>query len=164
MGLVRLLTGCRLPLPQYLQADEKHSFCLTEKVYLPTITQGRVIWYLGYSTDKSALSFKQIYGQFVQQAQAVEPDYQPVGILTDGFESTRKSLHELFPQTALGNCLRHAADRLASKLTGVTKELRETLSQEFRQILFKGGSLRTLGQKLRRFAEKVTKLTGEKNG
>jgi len=163
-GLVSLLTRCRLSLPKYLQADEKHSFCLTEKVYLPTMTQGRVIWHLGYSTDKSAASFKQIYGQFEQQAHQIEPHYQPVGILTDGFESTRKSLHELFPQTALGNCIRHAADRLASKLTGVTKELRETLCQEFRQILFEGGSLRTIGQKLRRFTEKVTKLTGEKNG
>ena len=163
-GLVSLLTRCGLSLPQYFQADEKHTYCLTDKVYLPTITEGRVIWHLGYSTDKTAASFKETYGQFEQQAHDLEPDYQPAGILTDGFESTRKSLRELFPQTDLGNCIRHAADRLASKLTGVTKELRNTLSQEFRQILFEGGTIRSIGQRLRRFAEKVTKLAGKENG
>ena len=35
--LVTVLTRCALPLPGYLLADEKHSRCLTEKVYLPTI-------------------------------------------------------------------------------------------------------------------------------
>lgn len=163
-GLVSLLTRCRLPLPEYIQADEKHSFCLSDKVYLPTITAGRVIWHLGYSPDKTADSFKDSYGHFQQQAQEIEPAYHPAGILTDGFESTRKSLRELFPESELGNCIRHAADRLASKLVGVSKELRETLSQEFRLILFEGGSIPSIGQKLRRFAEKVTQLTGKENG
>jgi hypothetical protein len=41
-----VLTRCGLPLPAYLLADEKHSHCLTDKVYLPTIVCGRVIWHL----------------------------------------------------------------------------------------------------------------------
>src|SRR5678815_840748 len=36
-NLVAVLTWCALPLPAYILADEKHSRCLTEKVYLPTI-------------------------------------------------------------------------------------------------------------------------------
>lgn len=36
-SLVPVLTRCGLALPRYLLADEKHSRCLTEKVYLPTI-------------------------------------------------------------------------------------------------------------------------------
>ena len=36
-SLVTALTRCGLPLPIYFLADEKHSYCLTEKVYLPTI-------------------------------------------------------------------------------------------------------------------------------
>ena len=46
-GLVTVLTRCGLPLPVYVLADEKHSRCLTAKVYLPTIVSGRVIWHLG---------------------------------------------------------------------------------------------------------------------
>ena len=45
-SLVAVLTRCELPLPVYILADEKHSRCLTDKVYLPTIVSGRVsgIW------------------------------------------------------------------------------------------------------------------------
>jgi hypothetical protein len=56
-SLVAVLTRCGLPLPVYILADEKHSRCLTERVYLPTIVSGRVIWHLGYSASKSAAAF-----------------------------------------------------------------------------------------------------------
>src|SRR5713101_7894598 len=46
-GQVTVLTRCGLPLPTSFLADEKHSHCLTDKVYLPTIVSGRVIWHLG---------------------------------------------------------------------------------------------------------------------
>src|SRR5215813_13637496 len=36
-SVVTVLTRCGLPLPLYFLADEKHSHCLTKKVYLPTI-------------------------------------------------------------------------------------------------------------------------------
>src|SRR5215475_14433439 len=45
-SLVMVLTRCGLPLPTYFLADEKHSKNLTDKVYLPTIVTGRVIWHL----------------------------------------------------------------------------------------------------------------------
>src|SRR5262245_36020635 len=36
-SLLTVLTRCGLPLPTYILADEKHSRCLTARVYLPTI-------------------------------------------------------------------------------------------------------------------------------
>ena len=60
-SLVTVLTRCGLPLPVYFLADEKHSRCLTDKVYLPTIVRGRVIWHLGYTDDASAAAFTQSY-------------------------------------------------------------------------------------------------------
>jgi len=57
-GLVTVLTRCGLPLPVYFLADEKHSHCLTDKVYLPTIVRGRVLWHLGYSEAASAVAFR----------------------------------------------------------------------------------------------------------
>jgi hypothetical protein len=168
-SLVTVLTRCQLPLPAYLLADEKHSHCLTEKVYLPTIVEGRVIWHLGYTEDKSADAFEISYSQFQQATQTIEPDYQPQGILTDGFESTRKSLHHLFPAASLGNCLRHATNRVASKLKAVTQTLRETFSQQFYDLFEdrtepKANQVRSLGQKLRRFTENVRRMTGQENG
>ncbi len=48
-SLVTVLTRCELPLPVYCLADEKHSHGLTQKVSLPTMVRGRVIWYLADS-------------------------------------------------------------------------------------------------------------------
>ncbi len=56
-GLVTVLTRCGLPLPTSFLADEKHSHCRTDKVYLPTVVSGRVIWHLGYTEEASAIAF-----------------------------------------------------------------------------------------------------------
>jgi hypothetical protein len=63
-SLVMVLTRCGLPLPVYFLADEKHSRCLTEKVYLPTVVSGRIIWHLGYTEDASAAALTQSYQEF----------------------------------------------------------------------------------------------------
>src|SRR5205809_1748321 len=96
-SVVPVLTRCGLPLPAYILADEKHSRCLTDKVYLPTIVSGRVLWHLGYSESKSAAAFTASYGDFQRAALRVEPSYQVQGALTDGFDSTTSSMRPLFP-------------------------------------------------------------------
>src|ERR671930_772098 len=63
-SVVTVLTRCGLPLPVYFLADEKHSHCLTTKVYLPTIVCGRVIWHLGYTESASATALTASYGVF----------------------------------------------------------------------------------------------------
>src|SRR6516165_1139925 len=60
-SLVTVLTRCHLLLPTYILADEKHSRCLTERVYLTSIVRGRVLWHLGYSESKSAAAFTESY-------------------------------------------------------------------------------------------------------
>jgi hypothetical protein len=90
-SLVAVLTRCGLALPVYFLADEKHSRCLTDKVYLPTIVRGRVIWHLGYTQEASTAALTQSYGVFQRMAFQQEPAYRVRGILTDGFDSTNKS-------------------------------------------------------------------------
>src|SRR5919198_912143 len=75
-SVVTVLTRCGLPLPVYFLADEKHSHCLTDKVYLPTIVQGRVIWHFGYTTEASAAAFSASYGAFQRAAIDQEPTYR----------------------------------------------------------------------------------------
>src|SRR4029434_5978623 len=83
-SVVTVLPRCGLPLPIYILADEKHSRCLTERVYLPLIGRGRVFWNLGYSASKSAAAFTESYGAFQRAALEYEPSYQVRGALTDG--------------------------------------------------------------------------------
>jgi hypothetical protein len=115
---VTVLTRCGLPLPVYFLADEKHSRCLTEKVYLPTIVCGRVLWPLGYVEEASAGVFTQSYGEFQRVASQQEPSSRVKGVLTDGFDSTTKSVRTLFPGAHLGTCLRHAITKAISQISG----------------------------------------------
>jgi hypothetical protein len=167
-SLVAVLTRCSLPLPTYVLADEKHSRCLAEQVYLPTIVSGRVIWHLGYTEDASAAAFTQSYGEFQRAASQQEPSYRVQGILTDGFDSTNKSLRTLFPEARLGNCLRHAINKLPKKLAAVASPVRKTLRSQFHTLLYRARqrkSLRVfaLGQRLRHFADRVATTAGAAN-
>src|ERR671937_1828203 len=160
-GLVTVLTRCGLPLPTYFLADEKHSRCLTAKVYLPTIVCGRVLWHLGYTEHASAAAFTQSYREFQQAALQQEPLYRVRGILTDGFDSTTRSLRTLFPDARLGYCLRHAINKLPGKLTAIASPVRKALRSQFHSLLYRARqrkSLRVfaLGQRLRHFVDHVT--------
>src|SRR5438874_737650 len=168
-SLVAVLTRCGLPLPVYFLADEKHGRCLTDKVYLPTIVCGRVLWHLGYVEEASAAAFTQSYGEFQRAASQQEPSYRVKGVLTDGFDSTTKSLRTLFPGVRLGNCFRHALNKLPGKLTAIPSSVRKTLHSQFHTLLHrarqrKGLRVFALGQRLRRFAEHITTTAGPANG
>ena len=168
-SLVTVLTQCGLALPTYFLADEKHSRCLTAKVYLPTIVSGRVLWHLGYTTEASAAAFTQCYQAFQRAAVTQEPTYCVRGILTDGFDSTTKSLRTLFPSARLGNCLRHAINKLPGKLMAIASPVRQALRSQFHTLWYRARqrkSLRvfTLGQRLRHYVDHVTATAGAANG
>jgi hypothetical protein len=168
-GLVAVLTRCGLPLPLYFLADEKHSRCRTHKVYLPTIVSGRVIWHLGYTEEASATALTHSYREFQCMAINQEPTYRVRGILTDGFDSTTKSLRTLFPGARLGNCLRHALIKLPKKLAAIASPVRKALRSQFHTLLYRARqrkSLRVfaLGQRLRHFADYVAHTAGTANG
>jgi hypothetical protein len=168
-SLVAVLTRCELALPVYFLADEKHSRCLTEKVYLPTIVCGRVIWHLGYTEHASTAAFTQSYQAFQRAAVQQKPTYRVRGILTDGFDSTTSSMRTLFPGARLGNCLRHALNKLPEKLTAIPSPMRKALRSQFHTLWYrvrqrKGLRVFALGQRLRRFADHVTTIAGAANG
>src|SRR6516165_5884230 len=168
-SLVAVLTRCGLPLPVYVLADEKHSRCLAEKVYLPTIVSGRVLWHLGYTEEASAAAFTQSYQEFQRAAVDQEPTYRVKGVLTDGFDSTTKSMRTLFPGARLGTCLRHALLKLPKKLVAIASPVRKALRSQFHTLLYRARQRKhlrvfALGQRLRHFADHVTHTAGAANG
>jgi hypothetical protein len=168
-SLVTVLTRCGLPLPVYFLADEKHSSCLADKVYLPTIVRGRVLWHLGYTTEASAVAFTQSYGEFQGAASQQDPSYRVKGVLTDGFDSTAKSMRTLFPGVRVGTCLRHALLKLPKKLIAIASPVRKALRTQFHTLWYRARqrkSLRVfaLGQRLRHFVDHVTATAGPANG
>jgi hypothetical protein len=168
-SLVTVLTRCGLPLPVYFLADEKHSRCGATKVYLPTIVCGHVLWHLGYTEHASAAAFTQSYQAFQRAASQQEPSDRVRGILTDGFDSTTSSMRTLFPGARLGNCLRHAINKLPAKLVAIASPVRKAFRSQFHTLLYrarqrKGLRVFALGQRLRHFVDHVTQRAGVANG
>jgi len=150
-------------------ADEKHSHCLTDKVYLPTIVTGRVLWHLGYTTEASTTAFTQSYQEFQRAAVDQEPTYRVRGVLTDGFDSTTKSMRTLFPGARLGTCLRHALLRLPKKLVAIASPVRKALRTQFHTLWYRVRRRKhlrvfALGQRLHHFVDHVTATAGVANG
>jgi hypothetical protein len=168
-SLVAVLTRCGLPLPVYFLADEKHSRCLTDKVYLPTIVCGRVLWHFGYTEEASAAAFTESYRVFQRAAVHQEPSYRVKGVLTDGFDSTTKSMRMLFPGVRVSICLRHALLKLPKKLMAITSPVRKALRTQFHTLWYRARQRKTLrvfalGQRLRHFVDYVTATAGPANG
>src|SRR5262249_559703 len=91
------------------------------------------------------------------------------GVLTDGFDSTTKSMRTLFPGVRVGTCLRHALLKLPKKLVAIASPVRKALRTQFHTLWYRARQrthLRVfaLGQRLRRFADHVTHTAGEANG
>ena len=143
-SLVTVLTRCGLTLPPYFLADEKHSRCLTAKVYVPTIVCGRVLWHLGYTEEASATALTESYGALQRVASQHEPLYQVKGVLIDGCDSTAKSMRTLCPGARLGNCLRHAINKLPKKLTAIASPVRKALRTQFHTLLSRARQRKSL--------------------
>jgi hypothetical protein len=168
-SLVTALTRCGLPLPVYVLADEKHSRCLTDKVYVPTIVSGRVLWHLGSTADASAAALTQSSGALQRAASQQEPSDRVRGALTDGCDRTTKSMRTLFPGVRLGTCLRHASKTLPGQLAAITSPVRQAWRPPFHTLLYRarqrtGLRVLALGQRLRHFADHVTATAGAANG
>jgi hypothetical protein len=75
----------------------------------------------------------------------------------------------LFPDARLGNCLRHAINKLPSKLVAIASPVRKALRSQFHTLLYrarqrKGLRVFALGQRLRHFVDHVTATAGAANG
>ena len=128
-----------------------------------------MLWHLGYTEEARAAAFTQSYSTFQRAASQQEPSYRVRGILTDGFDSTTRSMRTLFPGARLGNCLRHAINKLPKKLAAIASPVRQALRTQFHTLLYrarqrKGLRVFAMGQRLRRFADHVAHTAGEANG
>lgn len=94
-------------IPVNLIADEKHSWRLGERVFIPTTVGSGC--FLGVDMVPSAETPDLVkgYGRFRDEALDLNPNYQPETGNTDGWEPTQIALKTLFPGIALILCFLH---------------------------------------------------------
>lgn len=95
-------------LPEHLLADEKHTRLNGEKAYIATtVAQECVLGpSLTLAADQEQLT--EAYGHFKQEAQYLNPAYQPQTVNPDGWWPTPLAWQTLFPSITVILCFLHA--------------------------------------------------------
>ena len=139
-------------IPKDVAADEKHAWISGEKVYIATtVAEG---CYLGASISPSAdeEDLTTSYDQFKQEAQQVQPTYQPNTVNTDGFKSTMNAWKNIFPFITIIQCFFHAVLNIKKSTTKVTMELYQQIREKVWHV-YHGNTKRFFSQRLRRLQE-----------
>jgi len=94
-------------LPEHLAADEHHVKWRDEKGYVATTVGRDCILGLALTRMADDQHLQEAYGEFHKEAQAVNPQYAPQTVNTDGWAATQKSFRKLFPLIAVILCYLH---------------------------------------------------------
>lgn len=95
-------------LPKNLTVDEKHSWLLGEKIYLPTVAGGGVFLGVSVTNKADAADLEAGYGEFKTEVLELDAAYEPQTVNTDGWEATQVAWKRLFPTTTLILCFLHS--------------------------------------------------------
>jgi len=144
-----------VPIPTDLLADEHHEKIDGEKVYIAT-TVGKGCM-LGAEAVSSASTedLQKGYGVFKEEALAVEPEYAPSTVNTDGWSGTIAAWAALFRDVILIRCFLHAWLRIRDR----SKNLKETFFEMGKRVweVYYSETHRVMSQRIRRLREWATK-------
>jgi hypothetical protein len=139
-------------LPQDLVADEKHSRLEGKKIYIATTTGEGCILGASVTDSASEAALTQAYGVFVEEAQAVDPDYVPETVNTDGWAATQGAWQALFPTITVILCFLHAFLKIRDRATKVLAECFAQVSQKVWRA-YRAPGKAAFAQRLRRLRE-----------
>jgi hypothetical protein len=128
-------------LPRDVAADtltgtgEKHTCWNGEDAYIATTVGDGCFWGASISLGADEPSLKEAYGVFKQEAQALDQDYQPKTVNTDGFKATRNAWATLFTQSVLILCFLHGFIRIrdCARRLAIFPELATRVWEAYRQ-------------------------------
>ncbi len=95
-------------LPVNLIADEKHSWRLGERIYIPTTVAAGCFLGVDIAENAGTKALIEGYKSFQTEALALNPNYRPETVNTDGWEHTQAAWQTLFPGIQLILCFLHA--------------------------------------------------------
>lgn len=122
-------------LPTDLVADEKHSGLDGERIYLATTAGEGCMLGASVAASASEAALTQAYGVFADEAKAVDPDYAPETVNTDGWSATQGAWKALFPPITVILWFLHAflkiRDRATKALAEAFDQVRERVWQAY---------------------------------
>ena len=95
-------------LPEHLLADEKHARFNGHKAYIATTVGADCVLGASVALNADEAALTEAYGQFKQEAQNIDPDYEPQSVNTDGWTATQNAWQTLFVTITIIECFLHA--------------------------------------------------------
>ncbi|MDV2998050.1 MAG: hypothetical protein N4J56_007755 [Chroococcidiopsis sp. SAG 2025] len=143
-------------MPVDLVADEKHSWLLGARVYLPTTVARECILGVDIVQTASTEDLTEGYRSFRDEALNLRLDYQPQTVNTDGWQEMQTAWKQLFPRITIVLCFLHS-------ILGIQQHLRRSCNllrviQDQLWQLYQSTTKRQFAQRLRRLLEWATPL------
>lgn len=102
-------------LPAHLVADEHHADWCGEKGYVAFTAGGGCTLGMALSAAADEAQLTEAYGVFAAEAKAVDSDYAPKTVNTDGWWATANAFVSLFPGIATILCFLHGFLKIRSR-------------------------------------------------
>lgn len=99
-------------LPKDLCIDEKISYWGNQEIFACMTVGSDCILGMGVSQKEDEASLHKAYGVFKAQAIALDPDYEPLSISSDGWAATKKAMQKLYSSAILVLCFLHSVIKI----------------------------------------------------
>jgi hypothetical protein len=132
-----------------LVADEKHSWLKGKRVYIATTAAKDGILGASVAPSASQTDLEKADSIFASEAKALDADYAPDTVNTDGWPATQNAWHALFKQITVMLCFLHALINIRDR----AKKAFGKLDQEVQTRVwdaYHAPSKRAFAQRLRR--------------
>ena len=136
-------------LPEHLVTDEKPSWLKGERVYIATTAAKDCILGASVAQSASQTDLEKAYGVFASEAQALDADYAPETVNTDGWQATQNAWKALFNQITVVLCFLHAFIKIRDRAKKSFGELGQELQKRVWEA-YRATSKRAFSQRLRR--------------
>lgn len=150
-SLVGTTIKCPEKLPEHLLADEKHTWLEGHKRYLSTTVAGGCLLGASVTPSASTEALEAAYGEFADEARALNPAYSPKTVCTDGWEATQNAWQRLFPGICIILCFLHAVLKIGERCVR-SLALRISLVDKAWSV-YEAVTRAQFSQRLRRFRE-----------
>jgi hypothetical protein len=150
-SLVGTPSKCPEKLPEHLLADEKHTGLEGHKRYLSTTVAGGCLRGASVTSSASTEALEAAYGEFADEARALNPAYSPKTVCTDGWEATQNAWQRLFPGICIILCFLHAVLKIGERCVR-NLPLRTSLVDKAGSV-YEAVTRAQFSQRLRRFRE-----------
>jgi hypothetical protein len=136
-------------LPKDLVADEKHSWLKGKRVYITTTAAKDCILGASVSPSASQKDLEKSYGVFANEARALDVDYAPETVNTDGWPATQNAWKTLFKQITVILCFLHGWIKIRDRAKKAFGELGQEVQKRVWEA-YHAPNKRSFSQRLRR--------------